>query len=429
MRDRGVGEHPLEVGLGEPQDGADDHGDDRDPVDQRPPGPLGGAEGDVEQPQDRPERGDLRAGGHEGGDRRRRPLVDVRRPGVERRDAGLEQQADDEQREAEHQQDVGALGDVGLADVAQADAAGGPVDQRQAVEEEGRGEGAEEEVLDRRLLREQAAPAGQPADQVQRQAEHLERDEHDQQVVGSRRTASCRRWRRSPAGRPRSAPARRWRARGPGGCPPAPPPTSRTPTAPGRARARRTAAGPARRGRRSSPAGTAPAPSTASAPAAVISSSRAGQQQACRPARRGCRRAPRRPARGAGSPAARTPRSARPRRPRRRRTAAAPARRGRGQGPRSSVGPSEVAHGGRDGRFDQVQQRLGVEARARGSARPAARPPPAHAGRGRAPGGCARGAVSVAVEPPCPATGSSSSDDRSTPRAGPCMVRWYISRM
>ena len=31
--------------------------------------------------------------------------------------------------------------------------------------------------------REQPAPAGHPADQVQRQAEHLERDEHDQQVV------------------------------------------------------------------------------------------------------------------------------------------------------------------------------------------------------------------------------------------------------
>ena len=83
----------------------------------------------------------------------------------------------------EHQQDVAALGDAGLADVAQPDAAGGAVDQRQAVEEEGRGEGAEQEVLDRRLLREQPAAAGQAADQVQRQAEHLERDEHDQQVV------------------------------------------------------------------------------------------------------------------------------------------------------------------------------------------------------------------------------------------------------
>ena len=44
----------------------------------------------------------------------------------------------------------------------------------------------EQEVLQRRLLREQAAAAGQAAQQVQRQREHLERDEHRQQVVGRR---------------------------------------------------------------------------------------------------------------------------------------------------------------------------------------------------------------------------------------------------
>ena len=57
------------------------------------------------------------------------------------------------------------------------------VEQRQAVEEEGRGERAEQEVLDRGLLREQPAPAGEARHQVQRQRQHLERDEHEQQVV------------------------------------------------------------------------------------------------------------------------------------------------------------------------------------------------------------------------------------------------------
>ncbi len=38
----------------------------------------------------------------------------------------------------------------------------------------------------RRLLREQPAPPGQAAQQVQRQRQHLERDEHGQQVVGGR---------------------------------------------------------------------------------------------------------------------------------------------------------------------------------------------------------------------------------------------------
>ena len=60
------------------------------------------------------------------------------------------------------------------------------VDQRDAVEEEAGREGAEQEVLQRRLLAEQPAAAGQPAQQVERQREHLERHEHRQQVVGRR---------------------------------------------------------------------------------------------------------------------------------------------------------------------------------------------------------------------------------------------------
>ena len=64
--------------------------------------------------------------------------------------------------------------------------AGVAVDQRDAVQEEAGGEGAEQEVLERRLLAEQPAPAGQPAEQVERQREHLERDEHGEQVAGRR---------------------------------------------------------------------------------------------------------------------------------------------------------------------------------------------------------------------------------------------------
>ena len=64
--------------------------------------------------------------------------------------------------------------------------AGVAVDQRDAVEEEAGGEGAEQEVLERRLLAEQPAAAGQAAEQVERQREHLERHEHGEQVVGGR---------------------------------------------------------------------------------------------------------------------------------------------------------------------------------------------------------------------------------------------------
>ena len=49
--DRGVGQHPLHVGLHEREHGADDHGEDRDDPHHRLPGPAGAAEGDVEQAQ------------------------------------------------------------------------------------------------------------------------------------------------------------------------------------------------------------------------------------------------------------------------------------------------------------------------------------------------------------------------------------------
>ena len=62
--------------------------------------------------------------------------------------------------------------------------AGVAVDQRDAVEEEARGEGAEEEVLHRRLLAQQPAPPREAAQQVERQRQHLEGDEHREQVTG-----------------------------------------------------------------------------------------------------------------------------------------------------------------------------------------------------------------------------------------------------
>ncbi len=63
------------------------------------------------------------------------------------------------------------------------DAGGEAVDQRHPEQEERRGVRAEQEVLHRRLLAQQPPAAGQRAEQVERQREDLERDEHGQQVV------------------------------------------------------------------------------------------------------------------------------------------------------------------------------------------------------------------------------------------------------
>ena len=79
------------------------------------------------------------------------------------------------------------------------------VEQRDAEEEERRGERAEQEVLERRLLREQAAAAGEAAEQVERERQDLERDEHRQQVVRGREHQHAADREHQPAGRPRSA--------------------------------------------------------------------------------------------------------------------------------------------------------------------------------------------------------------------------------
>ena len=91
--------------------------EDGDGPHHRPPVPGQPAERHVEDPQQRAERRDLGARGHERGHRGRRALVDVRRPGVERHGADLEQQADAEQRDPDVQQrGAGGVGRGGRGD-------------------------------------------------------------------------------------------------------------------------------------------------------------------------------------------------------------------------------------------------------------------------------------------------------------------------
>ena len=88
------------------------------------------------------------------------------------------------------------------------------VEQREAVQEERRRERAEQEVLDRGLLREQPAAPGHAGHQVQRQRQHLERDEHQQQVVRDREDQHAADREQQRAGRPRSARGRCAQPRG-----------------------------------------------------------------------------------------------------------------------------------------------------------------------------------------------------------------------
>ena len=162
------------------------------------------------------------------------------------------------------------LGADRVGDAGQRHRAGVAVEQRDAVQEERRGERAEQEVLERRLLGEQPPAAGQPAQQVERQREHLERDEHRQQVVGGREqqhAADREHQQREDLGLGDAGRGERAaRAREPGMDEPA---GAKTPPVVGRAARRRSG----RRGSRaagSCPAGTAPGRRWRPRPSAAI---------------------------------------------------------------------------------------------------------------------------------------------------------------
>ena len=149
----------------------------------RPPVDRQGGEGTHQDADEGGEAGRFGRGRHEAGRRRRGAVVDVGGPGVERHGRHLEPEAHDDQPDpgVEH-----ALGQVDLGeergDLVDAGRPGGPVDQGDAVQEDGRREGAEHEVLHGRLAR-LAAAAVVPGHHVERQRQDLETEEDDQEIV------------------------------------------------------------------------------------------------------------------------------------------------------------------------------------------------------------------------------------------------------
>ena len=126
--------------------------------------------------------GDLRRGGEERRDRRRRALVDVRRPHVERHGRDLEAEAGEQEHQAEDQPDAALLARLG--DAGEAHRAGEAVDQRGAVEQHARRQRAEHEIFQPRFGRAHVVAVDR-RDHVERQAHQLEAEiERDQ--VGRR---------------------------------------------------------------------------------------------------------------------------------------------------------------------------------------------------------------------------------------------------
>ena len=194
MVDRRVREHALHVGLHDGEHRADDQRDRGDGEHDGLPVELVLLEAQVEDPQQAGEAGHLHARGHPRHARAGRALVHVRRPEVERHGRHLEAEADQQQGHARQQQAAVAEHRPGQVrgDVDQVRRAGGAVDERDAVEEEGRRERAEHEVLHARLLRRDLAQV-HGGEHVHGEREDLEAEEHHDQVVGRRHHQAARR--------------------------------------------------------------------------------------------------------------------------------------------------------------------------------------------------------------------------------------------
>src|SRR6185503_1571519 len=191
VRDARVREHPLDVGLDERAEvptGERDADDDRE---RDRPEVLLVREGGHEQPHRQDERRDLRRRGHERGHRRRRALVDVWRPHVERRRRGLESEPDDDHREARDEEELVRVSRSG-GDVLEADDACGAVDERTPEEKDRRAEAPDDQVLEAGLERCDLLDRDRTED-VERDREPLEPEEHRHQVVGGDEEAhACR---------------------------------------------------------------------------------------------------------------------------------------------------------------------------------------------------------------------------------------------
>ena len=167
-------------------DVADDHRDQRNRNPDRLPSVDGRAHGNVKEADDRAEGGGLRRNRHEGRDRRRRALVDVWRPLVERCQRGLEGEADCAHRNAGQEERIGCQA-AGLdrgRDLVVAGLAGGAVEQRESVKHGCRTDRADDQVLQAGFERTFFAHAGR-AEDVKRQRKQLEPNEGRDQITRS----------------------------------------------------------------------------------------------------------------------------------------------------------------------------------------------------------------------------------------------------
>ena len=210
MRDRRIGQHPLDVALRQRGDVPDGHRQDGQRVEQHAPVAVHRRQPLEEDAEQHRERRGLRPDRQERGDRRRRALVHVGRPHVERHRRDLEADAGHDQDHRQRQPRVVLLAGEQRGDRPQVRGGGEPVQDRHPVEQEAEREGPEQEVLHGGLVR---PPVGldEARQDVERQRHRLETDEDGHQVDAARHEHHAERRgtgsgsSRSPAARPRPA--------------------------------------------------------------------------------------------------------------------------------------------------------------------------------------------------------------------------------
>ena len=181
VRDAGVGEQPLDVALRERHDVAERHREDRDAPrfpSARRPGQSSLKDGGQDAVEDDEARA-LGSDGEVGDGGRRHSLVDVRRPGVERRERHLEAEPGEQQEERERHDRIGSEADLRQRRDPHAPALS--EEEGDAVQRERRAEGARQEVLQPGLGggRDGAEERGED---VEGEREGLEADEDEEQV-------------------------------------------------------------------------------------------------------------------------------------------------------------------------------------------------------------------------------------------------------
>ena len=192
VRDRRVGQHPFHVRLRERRDVADRHRDDGQRLEQQPPVGIHHRQPFDEDTQQHRERRGLRSDREKRGDRRRRALVHVRRPHVERHRRNLESDARHDQDDRKHEPLVGFLTREERRHHTEIRRAGQPVHQGHAVQQHAERERAEQEILHGRFVR-ALTRLDEPGENVERHGHRLEADEDGDEIdpAGHDHHAQC----------------------------------------------------------------------------------------------------------------------------------------------------------------------------------------------------------------------------------------------